>query len=107
MVSHVATARHMTNLNLYTDPEVKDKIGDHWSLEHDEGAWRAFTGLSMMAFSVTRIGSQLFMVVSLLRKNSADPIFLTACIVVPLINYLVDNSGIYGLWNKRKPCHCC
>lgn len=106
MVGHTTTARHLTNVTLRTDPEVKDKIGDHWSLQHDNGAWNAFTGLSMIAFSATRVGSQLLMVVSLLRKNSADPIFLAACIVMPLVNYLVENSGIYGLWNKRESCRC-
>lgn len=92
----------MMNLKPRIDPEVKNKLGEHWSLQYDDVAWRTFSRLSMIVFSITRIGSQLFMVVSLFNKNSGDPIFLAACITIPIINYLVEASAVDGLWNKRE-----
>ena len=102
MVSSIALHTEGNRSKRGVDPEIKDKLGDHWALQYDEGAWRAFEGISRMFFSVASIFSQVFMVFALLRKNLSDPTFLAACILVPLLNYVVDSSAVYSLWNKGK-----
>ena len=102
MVSYITPLIQGNGSKFDVDPEIKDKLGDHWALQYDEGAWRAFEGMSRMFFSVASIFSQVFMVFALLRKNLADPTFLAACILVPLLNYIVDSSAVYSLWNKGK-----
>ena len=87
-------------LNLDSDPEIKEKIGEHYSLAFDGRAWRAFDGLSTAVFSVAQICLQALMVISLFRKNSVDLVLLSICMAVPLIDYFTTISGIYGIWNQ-------
>ena len=95
----ISTAKR-TSLKCDTDPEIKDKLGEHWTMQYDERAWQAFNGLSRVVFSVASVFSQALMVFALLRKHLSDPTFLAACVVIPLFNHFVDSSELYELWNK-------
>lgn len=88
-------------MTLRLDPVVRSKIGETWPLTSDHSTWHVFSQLSLIIFSTTRIASQLFMVISLLRKHAADPIFFIASILGPAISYAIDFERS-AMLNKRE-----
>ncbi|KAH8111915.1 P-loop containing nucleoside triphosphate hydrolase protein [Phellopilus nigrolimitatus] len=96
----LAKAMHSSlkfDLQTAEDPEVKSKLD---SSMHDirhlhSPAWNAFEDLFEVLFGLLTICSELFLILSLARRDSSFTLAISLCLIQPCV-LLINDSGLFS-----------